>query len=136
MLTHKLGAIIKSIDVHLMTERCKTTFTIQAGMKQSLSWIKVYCDTIELKHEQGHFDICEIYVRILRRDIKNAKSLSEAKEIYEMTSADEKTKQDNYEKDNTYQGGGITSDWEEKISNRLKELDAYKNSVIRLLIYK
>src|SRR5919198_1341238 len=66
MLTHKLGAIVKSIDVRLLTERDKTTFTIQAGMKQSLSWIKDYGDTTQLKHEQGHFDICEIYARILR----------------------------------------------------------------------
>lgn len=136
MLTHKLGAIIKSIDVHLLTERNKTTFTIQAGMKQDLSWIKDYGDTIELKHEQGHFDICEIYARILRRDIKNAKSLSEAKELYEKTSEDEEAEQDNYDKDNTYQVGGITIEWEEKISNRLKELEAYKNPIVTLLIDK
>jgi hypothetical protein len=136
MLTHKLGAIIKSMDVHLLTERNKTTFTIQAGMKQSLSWIKDYGDTIELKHEQGHFDICEIYARILRRDIKNAKSLSEAKEIYEKISEEEEAEQDNYDKDNTYKAGGITSDWKEKIFDRLKELEAYKKPIVTLLIDK
>ncbi len=136
MLTHKLGAIIKSIDVHLLTEHNKTTFTIQAGMEQSLSWIKDDGDTAELKHEQGHFDICEIYARILRRDIKNAKTLSEAKEIYEKTTADEEAEQDNYDKENTYQAGGIIDVWKEKISNRLKELEAYKDPIVTLFIDK
>ncbi len=134
MLTHKLGAIVKSIDVHFLAEHNKTTFTIMAGMKRSLSWIKDDGDTTALKHEQGHFDICEIYARILRRDIKNAKSLSDAKAIYEKTSADEEAEQDNYDKDNTYQAGGITSEWQEKISNRLKALEAFKNPVITLSI--
>jgi hypothetical protein len=133
ILTHKLGAIIKSIDVHLVTEGHKTRFTIQAGMKQSLSWIKDHGDSSELKHEQGHFDICEIYARILRRDIQKAKSLQEAKEMYEKTSDDEEAEQDNYDKDNTYQAGGITYEWQEKISNRLKELEAYKNPVVTML---
>lgn len=136
MLTHKLGAIVTSIDVHFLNERNKTTFTIQAGMKQGSSWIKDYGDTIELKHEQGHFDICEIYARILRRDIKKARSLAEAKDIYEKTSADENAEQEQYDKDNTYQAGGITPDWEQKIYFLLNELDAYKNPVVILLIDK
>lgn len=136
MLTHKLGAIIKSIDVKFLSERGKTTFTIRAAMKENLSWIKDHDDTIELKHEQGHFDICEIYARILRHDIKNAKSLSEAKEIYEQTAINEEAEQDNFDKENTYQAGGITTEWNEKIARRLEELDAYKNPVVILSIGK
>lgn len=136
ILTHKLGSIIKSIDVHLVTESGKTIFTIYAGMKKKLSWIKDYGDTISLKHEQGHFDICEIYTRIFRRDIKNAKSLSEAKAIFDKVSTDEELEQDNYDKDNTFQLGGITKDWSEKIITRLKELEPYSNSVVTLAIYK
>lgn len=134
ILTHKLGSIIKSIDVHLVTESGKTTFTIYAGMKKNLSWIKDYGDTISLKHEQGHFDICEIYTRIFRQEIKNAKSLSEAKAIFDKVSTDEELEQGNYDRDNTFQLGGITKDWSEKIINRLKELEPYSNSVVTLSI--
>lgn len=136
MLTHKLGSIIISIDVHLLTNNGRTNFTIYAGMKRSLSWIKDYADTISLKHEQGHFDICEIYARILRRDIQNAKSLSEAKEIFDKVSTDEELEQDNYDSENTFQSGGITLNWNEKICNRLKELEAFDNPVVTLAIDK
>ena len=129
-MTHKLGAIIKGIDVLIKTEQGKTVFTIRAGMKKNLSWIKNYGDTISLKHEQGHFDICEIYARILRRDIKRAKSLSEAKEMFEKTTSDEEIEQGNYDKVNTFQSGGITPNWKQKILNRLKELESYKKAVV------
>lgn len=136
ILTHRLGAIIESIDVHLLTEQNKTIFTIKAGMKQSASWIKDYGDTAELKHEQGHFDICEIYSRILIRDIRKAKSLAEAKEIYEQVSADEDAKQKEYDNENTYQLGGIKPDWEEWISNQLNELKDFWNPEVTLLFDK
>lgn len=130
--THKLGAITKSIDVFLNTEKNQTTFTIRAGMLPEFSWIKDPADTIELKHEQGHFDICEIYARMLRRDIKKAHSLAEAKSIYEKISTDEETEQDAYDLENTFQAGGITADWKEKIASRLEVLKAFKNPVIIL----
>lgn len=136
MLTHKLGAIVKSIDVRLVTERGKTVFTINAGMKKESSWIKDYGDTVSLKHEQGHFDICEIYARILRRDIQKVKSLSEAKEMYDKIATDEESEQDKYDKENTFQLGGITTDWSEKIINRLKELESYHNPIVTLTIDK
>lgn len=130
--THKLSAITKSIDVSLNTEKNKTTFTIRAGMLPEFSWIKDPGDTIELKHEQGHFDICEIYARMLRRDIKKALTLDEAKSIYEKISTEEETEQDAYDLVNTFQAGGITADWKEKIASRLEALKAFKNPVIIL----
>lgn len=136
MMTHKLGAIIKSIDVHLSTQRGKTVFTIYAGMQKNQSWIKYPGDSITLSHEQGHFDICEIYARILRRDIQRAKSLSEAKDIYEKVSADEENEQDKYDEENTFQSGGITDAWRDKILNRLKELEAFNKPVITIPIDK
>lgn len=49
--THTLGTISKSIDVRLVTDRNKTTFTIYAGMDTKKSWIKNFGDTISLRHE-------------------------------------------------------------------------------------
>lgn len=134
--THKLGEIVKSIKVHFVSARGKTTFTIHAAMKKDESWIKNSNDTITLRHEQGHFDICEIYARTLRRDIGKAKSLSEAKVLFNKTVAAEEREQDAYDSVNTYRLGGITEAWETKISNRLKALERYQNPVVVVAIGK
>jgi len=136
ILTHKLGSITKSIDVRVMPERGKTMFTIRAGIKKKLSWIKNDGDTLSLKHEQGHFDICEIYARILRRDIREAKSLSQAKEMFNRVSSEEEMEQDNYDKENKFPAGGITTEWKQKISNHLKELEQYISPGVTLMIDK
>ena len=136
MLTHKLGSIIISIDVDYVTARGKTVFTIRAGMKKNASWIKDKGDTLSLKHEQGHFDICEIYARILRRDIRNAKSFSEAKAIYDKVATDEEREHNSYDKENTFQEDGITQSCKEKIFSRLKELERYEHPVVALPIDK
>lgn len=129
---HKLSAIITGIDVQLLTRDDKTTFTIRAAMKQNLSWLKDTGDSILLKHEQGHFDICEINARLLRRDIKTSKSLSQAREIYERISAKEEEEHDRYDVDNTYANGGITKEWNDFIATKLKELELYKNPVVTM----
>jgi hypothetical protein len=105
-------------------------------MKKASSWIREYGDTITLKHEQGHFDLCEVYARILRRDIRRATSLSKAEAVYKSVSAAEEAEQDRYDKENTFRSGGIMPLWREKIALRLKELEAYKNPVVELTIRK
>lgn len=136
ILTHKLGSISTSIDVRLHTEDGKTVFTINAGMKRDVSWIKEPGDAMALKHEQGHFDICEIYARMLRKEIFKAQSLVEAREIYEKISAEEELEQEHFDKENTVQVGGITETWSIQILNRIKELEAFDNATVVLAIDK
>lgn len=133
---HRLGVFSKSIDVKLINKGGKTTFTIYAGMNQNHSWIRNKGDTVTLKHEQGHFDICETYTRILREEIKNAKTLAEANELFNKISDDENIEQDAYDKENTFQLGGITVKWQELIKEKLMALAAYQNPIIILPIYK
>jgi hypothetical protein len=126
---HKLGAIVKSIDVTIRTIPGKTIFKIHAGMKNNQSWIRNSGDSISLNHEQGHFDICEIYARILRREIRKAKSLTEARNLYEKVSADEEAEQDRFDNENSFEDGGITYAWKALIISRLKELQPYEDPV-------
>ncbi len=133
---HKLGAISKSIDVKLVNKGGKTTFTIYAGMNQNHSWIRNINDSVTLKHEQGHFDICEIYARILRREIKKTKTHAEANEFFNKISDDENMEQDAYDNENTFELGGITTKWQNLIKEKLNALDAYQNPIVILPIYK
>jgi len=131
-LTHKLGSIKESVDVRVDKQNGKTVFIVNGGMKRNESWIKNNGDTITLRHEQGHFDICEIYARMLRRDLLKAKSLAEAREMFEKASNDEASEQDKYDAENTFQTGGITVEWQANISTRLHELDEYDNNMVTL----
>lgn len=135
-IIHKLGTISKSIDLTYINSHGSTTFNIYAGMNTKDSWIKNKNDTITLKHEQGHFDICEIYARILRRDIKKAKTIDEAKKIYENISEAENIEQDKYDQINTFELGGITKTWKDTIYNRLKILEVFQKPIVIVPIYK
>lgn len=134
--SHPLGYISTSIHVHYEPARGKTGFTIRAAMQKSASWIKQQGDTVSLQHEQGHFDICEMYARILRRDIRNARTLAEARKVYEKVSAMEEREQAIYDRENTPGAGGITLAWREQIQTRLKKLEAYKSPLVLLAIGK
>lgn len=133
-MTHKMGSIMTTIHVNFESHQGKTTFTIRAGMDRNSSWIKNSGDTISLKHEQAHFDITEIHARQLRKDILKAKSLSEAKDIYDKITKDEEEEQKEFDKENNYQSGGVSKKWKEKIAEKLKELDQYQQPVLKLAI--
>lgn len=132
MLTHKLGSIKESIDVHVDKQNGKTVFIVNAGMKRNESWIKNDGDTLTLRHEQGHFDICEIYARMLRRDLLKAKSVTEAREMFDNAANAEADEQDKYDADNTFQNGGISAEWGANIASRLNELGQYDNNTVTL----
>ncbi len=130
---HKLGVIVKSIDVQMVTVNSKTIFTIYAGMIPGLSWIKNAGDSITLHHEQGHFDICEIYARLLRRDIRNVASMKEAKKLYNKLWLKEEAEHDFFDKENKYLNGGITPVWRKKIERDLLLLKQYQQPVIEMV---
>lgn len=130
--THRLGVIATAIDVHVKTERGRTTFTIRAVMNRNRSWIRNSGDTVSLKHEQGHFDICEIYTRIMRRELRKAKSIAQSRAIYESILKAETAEHDAFDKVNTFENGGIDKAWADKIARRLKELEGYANPVVVL----
>ncbi len=133
---HRLGVIATAIDVHVKTERGRTTFTIKAVMDKKRSWIAGAGDSISLKHEQGHFDICELYTRIMRRELRKAATLEQSKSIYEKVLAEESAEQDAFDRENTFEAGGVTQRWAEKISRGLAALAAYSNPVVVLTFGK
>ncbi|MES2645985.1 MAG: hypothetical protein V4717_03845 [Bacteroidota bacterium] len=133
---HKLGVIVKSIDVQIITSNDKTVFTIYAGMIPGLSWIKTSGDSITLRHEQGHFDICEIYARRLRKDIRNVASIKEAKKLYNKISLEEEAEHDIYDSENKYSNGGIIPAWRKKIERQLLLLQQYQQPVVEMVFRK
>lgn len=125
-----LAKISKALIIHVRHNENIATFSIYAAMDRERSWIKSQNDSASLKHEQGHFDITEIYARKLRKEIMHAKSLFDAKRLYWLISSEEEHEQNNYDKDNSGTTEGISQFWEQKIRRELDGLKAYENSQV------
>jgi len=115
------------------------TITVVCFFERSKSWVKKgkKNDTL-LKHEQGHFDLAELYTRKLRKAMKEAKFTdktinTEFRKIYQKYVGDLKKEQTLYDKETRH---SIIYDkqkeWEARIAADLKEMDAYSGSVIEV----
>jgi predicted secreted Zn-dependent protease len=95
-------------------------------------WEKDKTDLI-LGHEQGHFDIAEIYIRKLYQAVKqytfNKKTYkTELRDIYQRIAKEKDSFQNEYDAA-THHSINVEQQkiWEAKIKATLKELDDYAN---------
>ena len=100
----------------------------------NLSWVRPDQKNRQdlLEHEQGHFDLCEVYTRQLRKKLEEKKltvfNLSgDANIIFKELYALYLDRQELYEKETSY---GIDTkrqtEWTNKISRELSELNTYR----------
>jgi hypothetical protein len=125
-----LAKIRKTILVQKKTVGKMAKFKVYAAMIRDKSWIKTPNDTASLIHEQAHYDICEIYARMLRKELVKAKSMDEAKEMFNRISSQEMIEQNLFDAENSGSKDGLRPEWAEKIKRRLKEWEVYKNPVV------
>lgn len=111
-------------------------FYVEALFVKSKSYITKYSEYV-LRHEQIHFDLCELYARMLRQkiaqlDFKKIKNVSlEMNKLYQKIDKEHWKEQNKYDTDTEH---GLNSAkqkvWEEDIAARLKALDAYSSTLI------
>jgi hypothetical protein len=130
ILDYVLAKISKSIVVQSKSYGSVIKFKVYAAMYREYSWIKNPLDSASLRHEQGHFDICEIYARMLRKEMIYAQSKDHAKRMFDKISGQEQEEQQRYDKDNSGTKEGITKKWRESINKRLHELEAYRDPIV------
>lgn len=102
--------------------------SVKTGLKQA----------ILLDHEQGHFDMAEIYARLLRKKIteakftrKNAQSLLQT--IYKKNLEEFQAEQDLYDRETNHSlAEEKQKQWDKKIADRLKELDQFSRAIVRI----
>lgn len=114
------------------------TITIISCFIKSQSWIKYKNDLYLLNHEQRHFDLYEVGMRIIRREISN--HLFTYKNFQkEWNSLIEELNDKYYKLDSLYDketnlstNTACQEEWNKYIDQMLQELEAYSNPVVKL----
>ncbi|MBS1736099.1 MAG: DUF922 domain-containing protein [Bacteroidetes bacterium] len=120
-----------AISYNLSVNEKKISYKVSCHFYKIKSWTK--SDNQELlMHEQGHFDIAELFARKLRKKFAEYKFSSatisyDFREIYNKV-VEEKDKMDSlYDKEtNLSRNKQKQIYWNKKISSELKKLEAYK----------
>jgi hypothetical protein len=106
------------------------SYKIQCRFSKTKSWGRSKTDFI-LKHEQGHFDIAEIFARKLNKKMKeyqfNQNSFKQdLKKIYEDITTEKENFQDQYDKETDHsRKKEQQAEWEKKVAGLLEEYKAY-----------
>jgi hypothetical protein len=111
----------------------KLEFHIQCSFDENSSWGRVKTAYI-LSHEQGHFDITEMYARKLNKVLKeytvgNPNNISkDLNKIYDQTMKQLNAVQDLYDKETNFSINKMEqAEWLAKIQSEMKKLEAYAN---------
>jgi len=106
------------------------TYTISCVFDKTSSWGKVKTEYI-LSHEQGHFDIAEIYARKLNKALKHysfnvKRSPKEVPALYQQLMKDEAELQNQYDSETDFsRDKPQQAIWLEKIQRELDKLKDY-----------
>lgn len=111
-------------------------FNVEALFVKSKSFLKD-SSLYVLRHEQLHFDICELYARKLRqkiiaRDFKKVKNIvQEIQRFYDKTVAELNREQEKYDNDTEHGMNAVKQKmWSEDITRQLEELKQFESTEI------
>ncbi len=108
------------------------SWKIQCRFSLTKSWGRTKTDFV-LRHEQGHFDIAEIFARKLHKRMKeyrfNPSSYqTDLKDIYTSITAEKEAFQDQYDSETDHsRKKDVQEKWLKKIEAMLEELKSFAN---------
>lgn len=117
-----------SIDYHISGNNF--SYTIKSWFSRTLSWGRHKTSYI-LSHEQGHFDIAEIYARKLHRRMSEYRFdkdsyRKELKRVYDEVTGEKAGLQEQYDRETQHSiNKEKQAEWEKKIRSMLEELKDY-----------
>jgi antirestriction protein len=118
------------VEYHLKNNTL--TYTITCRFSKTNSWGKHKTDYI-LQHEQGHFDITELFARKLAKELKEhkfngRKYQDDVSKIYKKVMDEKEHYQNKYDKETDFsRNKQQQAEWLEKIKDELDDLDEYAN---------
>lgn len=120
------------INIEFSYDDQSLTYNIRCSFDKNTSWVRVRNHDI-LVHEQGHFDIAEIYARRLHKAVKeyrfNAQTVNQdVMDIYQNMMNLHRQAQTLYDKETDFSRNKVNQDdWLKKINQQLNELKQYAN---------
>ncbi len=108
------------------------SYKIQSRFSRTRSW-GLHKTAYILSHEQGHFDIAEIFARKLHQKMSaykfNSKTFrKDLKKIYEEITKEKEDMQNEYDKETRHSiHKGKQAEWLKNIEQMLEEYEPYKN---------
>jgi pullulanase/glycogen debranching enzyme len=118
------------IEYHLKNNAL--TYTITCRFSKNNSWGRHKTEYI-LQHEQGHFDITELFARKLAKELREYKFdphkyQDDVGKIYKKLMYEKEEYQNKYDKETDFsRNKEQQAEWLEKIRDELDELDEYAN---------
>ena len=100
------------------------TLEVYSYMVPEDSWLLDQTNLSTLEHEQAHFNIAEIYARVLRKKLRVGMKVDQARRLYQQTLKDMKKRQQSFDQDHTGENG-VTEKWKLTIKEELKGLDSW-----------
>jgi Bacterial protein of unknown function (DUF922) len=110
----------------------KLKFTVSGAFNKNKSWVLVRNDHI-LGHEQGHFDIAEVFARKLYKTLSEYKFnkrtyQKDMAKIYNTLNKEKEAAQNKYDDETDFSRNKTAqAEWLIKIKNMLKEMEAFSN---------
>lgn len=109
-------------------------FSVEALFIKSKSFLTKNSDYV-LRHEQLHFDICELYARKLRKmlsdkDFKKVNNVSQVvQNMYNKATQDCIREEEKYDTETNHgTNAARQQEWVDKVKKELDELDAYSST--------
>jgi hypothetical protein len=123
-----------SVEFSYKTKKNELNWTVNSKFYPKLSWsIKNKQSDYILQHEQLHFDITELYARLMRKrlteEIKSAKDYQKLNVIGKDVLKKWQTEQNTYDRETRHSVDSVSQKrWNELIQKRLDELKAYSSN--------
>lgn len=121
-----------AIVLNFSGEDNTVSFSVESAFYPKLSWKKKNVTDYILKHEQDHFDITEIYSRILRKEIQAMKFKkyetigTEVQQVFNKNSAACEKLQDKYDKETDHSKKEAEQYlWDTRIATMLDSLSGW-----------
>ncbi|CAN5402917.1 hypothetical protein BH11BAC2_BH11BAC2_14730 [soil metagenome] len=105
------------------------TYHIQAFMVPNQSWLRDANSATTLEHEQAHFDITEIYSRLIKKELQHTKSVKQGSKVYHRLFKSLQDQQNAFDADHLGEDG-VNEKWKVRINKDLNRLVQYSNASV------